>query len=82
MASQIDSLKGWIVSALQHYMGQAHHIDVAKWIWQNKRDELYEMGDMFYIWQYKIRWAATSLRQDKVLLPADECASGTWALRS
>ena len=45
-------------------------------------NDLYEMGDMFYIWQYKIRWAATSLRQDKVLLPADECASGTWALRS
>ncbi len=81
MVSKMDTLKSWVVSALTHYSGSAHHIDVAKWIWNHKRNELLEMGDMFFIWQYKIRWASTSLRKDGILLPADESPSGTWVLK-
>lgn len=80
MVNNQNVLKSWIVDALNFYQGQAHHIDVAKWVWRNKRDNLYEMGDLFFVWQYKLRWAATSLRQDNILLPSTESPAGTWVL--
>lgn len=37
-------------------------IDVAKHIWANHEDELKRSGDLFYSWQYDMRWAAQNLR--------------------
>ena len=75
-------LNDWAVEATRHFGGSAHHLDIAKWIWDNKRDELFNMGDLFYTWQYDLRWSGTNLRQAGVLKPASECASGTWILNS
>ena len=80
MPSPSTLLKQWIVEALSFYSGQAHYLTVSKWIWEHRRQELFDTGDMFYKWQYHIRWLAIELRKEGVLLPADESPSGTWIL--
>jgi len=80
MVTDKGQLEGWVVEALNHFQGQAHLMDVAKWIWSHKRNELYDMGDMFYKWQYVYRWCATDLRNKGILLDTSESPQGTWVL--
>ena len=63
MATKED-LKIWVIEALTAFGGSAHHITVAKHIWDNHQSELNESGDLFYEWQYQMRWAADKLRAD------------------
>lgn len=43
--------------------GRAKMIDIFKKFWQDYYDELSKSGDLFYTWNYDIRWAATKLRK-------------------
>ncbi len=78
--SESELLKRWIVEALERYGGAATMIDISKWIWEEHEQEMRDNGDMFYRWQYAMRWAGTSLRKDGVLQPADHSDRGIWAL--
>lgn len=56
------TLQEWIQTALADSGGAAHHVDVARWIWSHHRAELEDAGDLFFTWQYDLRWAAQKLR--------------------
>jgi hypothetical protein len=73
-------LKGLIIDALISYGGVATMLNVSKWIWENHQSDLEEKGDLFYRWQYEMRWAATSLRKEGTLLPPDMSDKGIWVL--
>jgi hypothetical protein len=73
-------LKIWAVEALQKNGGSLRLIDMCKYVWENHEEELKDSGDLFYTWQYDIRWAATTLREEGILLPADESPRGIWEL--
>ena len=60
-----ESLKDWVYEALEANGGVASLIDVAKHIWKHHEAELRASGDLFFKWQYDMRWAATSLRKAK-----------------
>ena len=47
--------------------------------WRIDEEELRRSGDLFYRWQYVMRWSATTLRKDGVMLDAADCERGTWA---
>lgn len=73
------SLKTWIVEALQQAPGGSmHHVRIAEHIWRHHEDELRLSGDLFFTWQYDLRWAAQTLREDGVLAPIDGQGDGTW----
>jgi hypothetical protein len=78
--SESEMLKEWIVEALKSYGGAATMIDISKWIWEEYEQEMRGNGDMFYRWQYAMRWAGTSLRKDGVLQPVDHSDRGIWIL--
>jgi hypothetical protein len=59
-----DDLKPWILQALRKEGGRAPLTIVAKDIWDNHQVELKASGDLFYRWQYEMRWAATVLRKE------------------
>ncbi len=63
MVSRAD-LKAWIVEALDELGGEARQIEVAKVVWRRHENTLREGGDIFYRWQYDLRWAATVLRKE------------------
>jgi len=73
-------LRPWIIEALVELGGSGKMIDVAKIIWNRYSTDLMEAGDLFFRWQYVLRWAATTLRHDGVLLQADQCERGVWTL--
>jgi hypothetical protein len=78
--AQKSDLKAWVVEALHAQGGRAHLIDVAKYIWNEYKEELERSGDLFYTWQYDMRWAATALRKRGVMKPSVMSPSGKWEL--
>lgn len=59
---------------------QANIVDVCKYIWNNYQNELKNSGDLFYTWQYDIRWAATELRKSKRMKAAEQSPKGIWEI--
>ncbi|MDE3079360.1 MAG: hypothetical protein KGI94_04975 [Paracoccaceae bacterium] len=61
MATKAD-LEMWVLEAVKKHGGEASVLTVAKEIWANHANELKASGDLFYTWQYDMRWAAQNLR--------------------
>jgi hypothetical protein len=64
-------LQDWVVEALQANGGRGRVVDVCKHIWKHHERDLRSAGDLFYTWQYDVRWAAQRLRDAGKLLPAN-----------
>lgn len=79
MADKTD-LREWLREALEAHGGRAGLIQLSRHIWKHHEDELRESGNLFYTWQYDVRWAATSLRHEGVMKPAKASAPGIWEL--
>ena len=62
-----EDLKRWIAQAVGESGGEARFIDVAKWIWKNHESDLKSSGDMFFKWQYEMRWASQMLAKEGLL---------------
>ena len=60
--------------------GSAGIVTICQWVWSDKEAELRKSGDLFYTWQYDIRWAATRLRHAGRLKSASATPAGVWAL--
>ena len=74
-------LQDWVLEALKASHGVGNPASVAKHIWRFHREELERSGDLFYTWQYDIRWAAQKLRDAGKLVPANN-RNVPWQLAS
>jgi hypothetical protein len=70
-----------VFAAIKASGGQASIVDVAKHIWANNEDKLRNSGNLFYTWQYDIRWAALKLRRSGRLNGVDATDRGIWMLK-
>lgn len=59
-----DKLKIWVLDALRTQGGKARVPDIAKYIWDHHEAELRKSGDLFYTWQYAMRWAGQILQKE------------------
>jgi hypothetical protein len=59
-----DKLKIWVLDALTSQGGTARVPDIAKYIWDHHEAELRKSGDLFYTWQYAMRWAGQILQKE------------------
>ena len=75
-----EDLQKWIVESLESRNGSASLVDVCRDVWQMHEPELRMSGDLFYTWQYEIRWAAQKLRDTGVLVPNGEAPRGIWKM--
>jgi hypothetical protein len=75
-----DDLEDWVCEALRHHGGEASVLDVSKYIWSHHEDELRVSGNLFYSWQYDMRWAAKILRDKGKLTAAEVTPRGKWVL--
>ncbi|MEA2819449.1 MAG: hypothetical protein QOJ86_1453 [Bradyrhizobium sp.] len=73
-----DDLKDWVLKAIDAHGGEANLVQVSKFIWNNHEAELRGYGDAFYVWQYDMRWAAQYLRDEGLLVGADQAPRGVW----
>lgn len=76
-----SDLQNWIVEALRSKGDRASVTEVCKAVWQLHEPDLRASGDLFFTWQYDIRWAAHVLRRRGLLRPASESPNGIWELR-
>ncbi len=74
------SLENWVVEALTTQGGSAALLDVAKRIWSVHASDLEASGDLFYTWQYDMRWAANQLRRKSLMKSAEISPPGIWEL--
>jgi hypothetical protein len=66
--------------SLKEMGGQAKIVDVSKHIWEKYKKELQDSGDIFYTWQYDVRWAATELRKTGKMKSDKISPKGLWEL--
>jgi hypothetical protein len=69
-----------LYSSLKDLGGSAKIINVCKHFWKNHQSALQDSGDLFYTWQYDIRWAATELRKTGRMKPAEQSPRGIWEI--
>lgn len=74
------SLKSWVLAALHELGGEGKIVEVCQIVWRDHRDELESSGDLFYTWQYDIRWAAQYLRDIGYLVPVQRRRDAPWVL--
>jgi hypothetical protein len=72
-----EQLKDWVYHAVQQNQGKTKLVNVARHIWDNHEQELRGSGDLFYTWQYEMRWAAQKLRDEGRLT----LAGRDWAVK-
>ena len=70
----------WIVEALKGLNGSAKIIEVREYIWQHHKDELVNSGNLHFTWNEDIYWAATQLREKKILKNAQATSKSVWSL--
>ena len=75
-----NALTRWIIEALQSYEGSASLIQVCEFVWRKSESQLRDSGDLYFTWQYDIRWAAHSLRVSRKLRLANSSPRGIWEL--
>ncbi len=79
MASKQD-LPDWVKQALDRLGGRGTPAGVAKEIWTARESDLRASGDLFYTWQYDIRWAANRLRRASRMKSVEDSPRGIWEL--
>ena len=75
-----ELMKAWVLDALQSLGGSASILDICKSIWERHSTDIQATDDLFYQWQYEIRWAGDLLRREGVLRPAKSSPRGIWKL--
>lgn len=75
-----DDLEAWLVDAFRALGGRGRIVDLCKHIWENHEEELRNSGELFYTWQYDVRWAANRLRRKKVMKAQEVSPKGLWEL--
>jgi hypothetical protein len=79
MAKKQD-LRYWVEESLIALGGQGRIADVGRHIWSIYARELRKSGDLFFTWQYDMRWAADQLRRDQTMRAASMSPKGMWQL--
>jgi hypothetical protein len=75
-----EVLIGWVLEALGALGGSGHVPEVAREIWKRHEAELRAAGDLFYAWQYDMRWAAQQLRNSGKLKDVEGRRGLPWTL--
>jgi hypothetical protein len=70
----------WVLQALRDLGGTGTALEVSRGVWRDHEDDLKGMGDLFYSWQYDIRWAAMRLRKEGQLAQTAAKSHEPWML--
>ena len=79
MAKKHD-LQEWVVETLEAKGVRASIVEICKYTWDKYEDELRRSGDLFFTWQYDMRWAGTELRKAGIMRSREFSPKGIWEL--
>jgi hypothetical protein len=69
-----------VLEALNQLGGSGSVVEVSRVVWQIHEPDLRSSGDLFYTWQYDIRWAAQVLRDEMQLEGVEGKRGEPWTL--
>jgi hypothetical protein len=75
-----DAFRVFVVEALRSLGGSGSVLDVTKHVWQVHEQDLRQSGDLFFTWQYDVRWAAQHLRNSGYMKAAGGNRRPPWEL--
>ena len=78
--SETDDMMPLVVEALEYYGGRATLMDISRYLWGKYENKFRASDDLFYRWQYVLRWAGTQLRKQGTMVPAENSPQGVWIL--
>ena len=81
MTGTKQQLESWIVEALEDFGGSATLIDICRHVWEHHQADLAGSGDLFYTWQYDIRWSANQLRRNGTMRGVTQSPRSVWELK-
>ena len=73
-------LPDMLYTAIKAMGGRTNIVDVCKYFWDHHALDLQNSGDLFYTWQYDIRWAATKLRKSNRMKAEKMSPRGIWEI--
>ena len=79
VATRAD-LTEWVYEAVRENGGQASLLEVAKAIWSKHEAALRGSGDLFFTWQYDMRWSAQTLRNTGKFKAINESPRHIWQI--
>ena len=74
-----DDLPRLLEDVLKEMNGNGYILDISKKFWIKYKDNITPDNNLFYTWQYDIRWAATELRKNNIMVRPD-LEKGLWTL--
>lgn len=77
---QKTDLPDLLYLTIQKLGGSANMMTIFKEFWKNYGNQLSPKDDLFYTWNYDIRWAATELRKTKRMKPTINSDKGVWEI--
>lgn len=77
---EIDDLDNAIIAALKYHEGEAHYIDIAKYIWENYESDLRNSGSLFYTWQYRMMNESANYLRETGKITRHTGTKGYWKL--
>jgi hypothetical protein len=69
-----------VSQSIKRLDGCATIVAIAQDIWANHETDLQASGDLFYTWQYDMRWAAQRLRDSGKLVYVRKDSKQHWQL--
>lgn len=79
-ARQKEMLQEWLTDILIDRNGEATIIEICIDIWDKYEDILRDEGELFYTWQYDVRWVASDMRKRGLMEEASSSGKGLWQL--
>ena len=74
-------LEDCVIEALQALGGSGTIVEVAREIWIQHEADLRLSGDLFFTWQYDIRWAKKGLRDRGIVEVLRSGPKSIWSLK-
>ena len=69
-----------VIDALESLGGGGTIVEVAAEIWKTHKDDLEASGEIFYTWQYDMRWARHRLSEEGKLRTKSKGRESFWEL--
>ena len=69
-----------IIEALESNSGAASIVKICQYIWQNYESDLRDSGNLFYTWQYDLRWASQRLCKEGIIEKLPQGRMSIWKL--
>lgn len=75
-----EDLPDLLYETLQTLGGRAEMMTIFRKFWEMYGEQFTESDDLFYTWNYDIRWAATELRNTGRMKQAFLSPKGVWEI--